>query len=231
MIQFKKLIWDSDFFQKEIYRVILPEDEILSEDGFQLIRKEKNKFFYIFSRVEQPLLSNFLVDDKVFFRKMIATPQTGSITFYNLKVDDLSKLLELAYAAGRYSRFRSDVILGIKFKEMYALWLEKSLSGQIADFVLVERKNNDLLGFVTLKLAQDILSIGLIAVSSESRGMGIGSKLLAQCESLALTKKINTIVVPTQRDNKKACSFYLKSGYREWKNEFIYHINTYENTL
>lgn len=231
VFNYKKLPWDSDFFQKEIYQVDATENYMLSTKDILDIQKKRNRFFYLISKKEQSKLADFLIDDKVYFKKMVSNPPATKITFYNSKTDLMPKLLELAFDAGKYSRFRIDPILGVKFREMYALWLQKSLSGELADFVLVERKKDSLLGFVTLKEEKSSFTIGLIAVSTESRGLGIGRKLLAQCENLALEKNIKSIVVPTQRENKQACSFYLKSGYKEWKNEFIYHINTYADTF
>lgn len=231
MISYKKLIWDSDFFQKEIYKVNLNQDVVLTKNELLKIKEKKDKFFYLFSNVEQTLLSDFLVDDKVTFKKDIVPATSTPITIYDSELDEFSQLLALAYAAGKYSRFRSDTVLGIKFEEMYALWLKKSINGALADFVLVERNNSSLLGFVTLKQEEENFSIGLIAVSPESRGLGVGSKLLEQCENLALENNVSSIVVPTQRKNKQACSFYEKNGYKELYHEFIYHINTYADSL
>jgi len=231
MIQFKKLTWDSDFFQKEIYRVVIRESFILSQNDILEIRNKENRFFYLFSKSEQPLLVDFLMDDKVFYKKSINNISATTVTIYNSQKDSKSKLLELAYDAGMYSRFRLDPLLGLKFKEMYAMWLDKSLSGELADFVLVEKKDNSILGFVTIKEENNKFSIGLIAVDAASRGLGVGRGLLEQCDNLALSRNINSIVVPTQRENKQACSFYLKNGFVEWKHEYIYHINTYENPL
>jgi ribosomal protein S18 acetylase RimI-like enzyme len=56
------------------------------------------------------------------------------------------------------------------------------------------------------------------------QGKGIGKELLSITENYLLSHSIDTIIVPTQKNNKPAMSFYRKMGFKELETQNIYHF-------
>jgi dTDP-4-amino-4,6-dideoxy-D-galactose acyltransferase len=65
--------------------------------------------------------------------------------------------------------------------------------------------------------------VGLIAVSSEYRGKGIGGIMLTHLETVLNTIGIHNLTIPTQGQNEQACYFYNKIGYSISEKTYIKH--------
>lgn len=224
MIKLDYLNWDSDFFEKKIFRCQINKNEI------QFLNDELNKhnadLCYVFSKEDLNIKNDnsfFLVDRKVIYHKKIDSNEIPAsleiISYHNLT----PHLLHLAILSGQYSRFKLDPQLTPKFNDMYKLWIQKSLSREIANEVFVFESEGKELGFVTIKKANQVGIIGLIAVDTAQQGKKIGSCLLNQTEQWCKQNNINVIEVATQMDNEKACAFYTKNGYSIKQIEYIYH--------
>jgi dTDP-4-amino-4,6-dideoxy-D-galactose acyltransferase len=140
-------------------------------------------------------------------------------------------LIELAIAAGTYSRFRVDPHFSpASFEAMYRQWIERSVSGTLADRVLVAPRNardsvhNELAGMITLSESHGVATIGLIAVAADSRGQGIGSALMDSAHLWMQLRKAREAKVVTQLANLPACHLYERSGYRLVGIEHYYHF-------
>ena len=213
-----RLDWDSNFFGIEVGSIANSNDElkITKNSNFDLI--------YIHSNEPLKNTSIPLYDKKVTFRKIVSKKtyqKTKLIKKYSGKLT--SALLDLTIASGIYSRFKLDPKLYPYFKKLYTLWIENSLNGQLAEHVFVSEKEDQIIGFLTLKKKDIYHQIGLIATSSEHRGMGIGSSLLEKAEETVLSEEGTEIRVVTQLDNITACKFYKKNGYKVHSVEYIYH--------
>ena len=139
------------------------------------------------------------------------------------QVEDISSIYQLGLASGEYSRFILDnKIPRAVFEQLYKLWVEKSLNNMIADDIILFKQ--DLIeGILTVKYTNQVAKVGLVAVNKNSRGLGIGKKLLRSVENQAFKLNNRQIIIPTQRINKNACRFYTNSGYQELESSFIYH--------
>ncbi len=110
---------------------------------------------------------------------------------------------------------------------LYKLWIDNSLNKRIADVLYVYlSETKEVLGMVSAKCNDDIVSIGLIAILDEARGQGIGSKLISAIENYAISIGCSKLYVTTQGDNKIACSFYESCGFLIRQEQFVYHIHT-----
>ena len=78
-------------------------------------------------------------------------------------------------------------------------------------------------GFITLKYFEDHAQIGLIAVSEDQRGKGVGSLLIQYACNLTFENSIFQMNVVTQFSNKPAMQLYEKSGFKIKQQTFIYH--------
>lgn len=221
----EKVNWDSAFFAFSVGRTFVNDPSVFDLDTF-LQLAENYRLVYIFSA--SPLADTQtlkLVDVKLTFQKKINHSFPSNWTFFQEVEHNRNKLQQLAFESGIYSRFRTDLNFDERcFYSMYEIWIQKSIKSKLSA-VLIEQFNNELVGFVTVDFAEgsNIASIGLIAVSQECRGQGVGGKLLRQAESLAASHHCNILRVATQKQNEKASAFYLRNGFELAEQLYIYH--------
>ncbi|WP_299442085.1 GNAT family N-acetyltransferase [uncultured Aquimarina sp.] len=213
------LEWDSNFFDVRVGRLYSDEKKV------DLTKISNFDLIYIHS---QTLLENSkipLYDKKVTFEKKIASEakarETSQVEEYKGELNE--ELINLSIASGTYSRFKLDPRLSNHFEKFFTLWIKNSLNGKLADYVFVYKKENKIVGFISLKKNDSFYQIGLIATSPLHRGLGIGSALLQKVEEIAKSEKNSKIIVVTQLDNETACNFYKKNGYQIKSKEYIYH--------
>lgn len=216
------LDWDSNFFGYKIGKLTysnqhksLPSDEEFKK--FDLV--------YIFSTSRLNDKYN-LVDVKVTFKKNTASKNVDDkIYFFDKTLHSYTELLELAYLSGHDSRFLKDSFFSEKdFKNLYKTWIDNSIVNIETD-VLVYVHQNKILGFVSFKNNLQTSTIELIAVDTNTRGMGIGSKLIDAVENKLNANTILT--VPTQETNRLACNFYAKKDFKIVNKKYIYHYATH----
>lgn len=220
MIQF--LEWDSNFFGYKIGKLELNTNEptLSEEDGL-----EDYDLVYIFS--QEPIETTApLLDVKLVFSmttEIVAFPST--VIEYDPLTQSYTELETLAYISGHDSRFLKDPFFGeVAFKKLYKRWIDNSINDP-ETIVLIYFTDDTIEGFVTFtKQYDDKASIGLIAVSPNTQGMGIGKKLLNAVEAyLGSGIKLS---VSTQETNIRACKFYTSYGFNQTEKHFIYHFNT-----
>ncbi|NMH25799.1 GNAT family N-acetyltransferase [Flavobacterium solisilvae] len=221
MIAEKK--WDSDFFNLKIGEVNFTDcKDCLNFADFDLL--------YIVSDEDFDLqidgFTNLFSEQKVkFHKKLSEILQTNENVFSHSEIEyNIQELYQLAFESGKHSRFLLDKNFGTeKFKELYCLWIDNSISKTFADNVFLYKNNQEIAGLLTYKTTDDNATVGLIAVSNKHQGKGIGSILLKHLETILYQKGITSLTIPTQFENKQACNFYSKQGYSIFENTFIKH--------
>ncbi|MFN4285602.1 MAG: GNAT family N-acetyltransferase [Lacibacter sp.] len=229
----KHLPWDSSFLSLPVGQMQVQNSSFASvaeAAAFDLL--------YVFSDqlivFPESFTANFsvqLVDEKLTYAKPL-TSHTASIPEVQLLPKDFvpdEAFEALAIQSGIYSRFSMDEKFPReKFREMYRLWLQRSINRSLADAVLVYQQDGALAGFITLREKEGDAEIGLVAVDHHYRGMGIGTKLLEAAESrLNNIPKAKYIRVVTQAANLPACRLYEKAGYHVTKRQYVYHCWKY----
>jgi len=223
-----KLSWDSDFFGYPIGIISLSENESLDE---AILYKSSYKLIYISSKNELANFANKIrhVDTKITFKKNILNQNYdlgNSICHsFDSNIHDYSQLKILALESGKYSRFKLDRnFRNGEFEKLYTKWLDESIKKKIAREVFVYTKNNDVVGFITVGKKTSILyDIGLISVSPNYQGQGIGSILIKNAEVYASLQNAHDMQVVTQEQNSNGVNLYIKNGYRVDTKVFIYH--------
>ena len=208
----KELQWDSDFFGYKVGQSDeVPDFESVKNAGFRVI--------YIKSK--SPLSIDLFCDQKITFSKNVQFSNLPSTHVKSIKGQPLTdKLLALSYLSGNHSRFKLDhKFSNGEFQKLYKAWIAKSLNGEIADEVF----SYENMGFVTVKIKDSEAHIGLIAVSQESQGKGVGKLLLQAAENYAHSKGAKNLFVPTQLNNIAACKFYESYGFQKFSTELTYH--------
>jgi dTDP-4-amino-4,6-dideoxy-D-galactose acyltransferase len=131
----------------------------------------------------------------------------------------------LALLSGQQSRFRTDHRLPKgSFERLYQQWLVNSLQDQKSS-VLISGKEHAPDGLITVAWGQSQAVIGLLAVRQAVQGAGIGSRLLNAVDGEAVRHGARELAVKTQGINQRACSLYLRNGYRETERYELYHFH------
>jgi ribosomal protein S18 acetylase RimI-like enzyme len=217
------LPFDSDLFGYPVgkYEIAISWDEnefINAAERFELV--------YLFSKklldIQDARIQ--LVDTKLVFHKVLeAAEPILSIIRYDKKTL-APELKALAIQSGLFSRFKTDErLVNREFEKLYSLWIKKSLE---QDLILCDPQLN---GMITLALDQSSASIGLFAVSENSRGKGIGANLIQAAEHQARIAGAKSLKIATQEANQAACKLYSKTGYQVTDKVFVYHYWNPEN--
>jgi dTDP-4-amino-4,6-dideoxy-D-galactose acyltransferase len=221
MIQY--LDWDSDFFGFKIGKFTVSDNV----EKWPSIDEFKNfDLVYIFSttplKIQVPLM-----DIKVTFQKHTKKNIVDSkIVEFQSHLHSYQELLELAYLSGHDSRFLKDPFFGSNaFKRLYKKWIDNAIADEFTK-VLVYVEQLKIIGFVTYTIKNDSVSIGLIAVSKEAQGKGVGKKLIDSVETNLSEDTL--LIVPTQKTNIGACYFYHKLGFEVQTTHYLYH---YESSI
>ena len=218
----ENLVWDSDFFGFKIGKVIIRQKSTIDELQ-KIIKESPYDMIQVFSKFPLQFYAK-PIDTKLTFKKKISNDK---ITHHNIKSyeDELNDyLISLSQEAGLKSRYNKDSRLNFKFEKMYETWINKSISRKLADEVYVYEKNKKIIGMITIVEKSDNAEIGLIAVSKDSRGTGLGTKLLESVENWGYNRNLKFVTVSTQKENTEACKFYKKNGFLISNETFIYHI-------
>jgi ribosomal protein S18 acetylase RimI-like enzyme len=77
---------------------------------------------------------------------------------------------------------------------------------------------------ITVKVADRIGNIGLVAVAESHRGRGIGSQLIESAHRWMINRGAATTTVVTQAANAAACRLYKRAGYTVAQAENVYHF-------
>jgi dTDP-4-amino-4,6-dideoxy-D-galactose acyltransferase len=219
MITSQLLTWDTDFFGIKIFKIEVTEYSVPDiEKSVQEAFAAGAELIYLIIPDDidkKEVFLSKLIDQKVIFGKTLKEGSDQNANIFEYSGETVTpKLYNIALESGKYSRFKIDNKLPYdSYEKLYKKWIEKSVSGQIADKVFVYSENNDLLGMITLKLKDDHGEIGLLASDYAAQGKGIGSKLIAASEDFVIAQNIFRMEVATQFNNSLACRFYEKNGY------------------
>ena len=237
MIRAECLQWDSDFFRVKVGRLFITQSELLGPQGFVAVERAMIGYDLVYcAMVEGGEIKgdDFVAAVKdqwnctykggnVVYQLDLETQVTGELQVEGQE-SDRRELVRLALQAGEFSRFRQDEHLRPFFDRLYTLWMERSLSKELADVVLVRKVNDVLSGMVTIKKEGMRGAIKLVAVSDACRGKGIGTSLLQDAKRWCAGQGITVLTVATQSENLLARSFYEKNGFDVLSVERLYHL-------
>jgi len=222
------LPWDSSFFNFKTGMSVINE-----AGDVDLIRENFNKsdyqLLYLFDYNANNLIVQLLKKSKILLIDTKVTYSKSNLSHTSNNkgtlIDELSdELIDLGLQSGIYSRFYRDERLQKFFKPMYTRWVEKSISGEMADAVIGIYNDTQLCGMITIKAADDKAQIGLIAVDSRYRGVGIGKQLLQAAENWCIDNQIAELNIATQLINVEACNFYKKNKFNLTNSVHIFHL-------
>jgi dTDP-4-amino-4,6-dideoxy-D-galactose acyltransferase len=232
---FAMLPWDSAFFGFPTARILIPglDTQALREVLAELAQQNIRLAYWTVdpadaaSNRSAAACGGFLADVR---RTYLAEPPLSdpsrkrhAVATFRDRSEEV--LLSLAVEAGRFSRYRVDPAFPQSlFRALYEEWMRKSLSGEIADEVLVAEAGGEIVGTLTVQARQGAGNIGLVAVDPRHQGTGAGSSLIQAAAEWFIGKDCVTAKVATQESNSAACALYEKNGYRLVGREHVHHF-------
>ena len=231
----KTLPWDTNFFGFKVGMINLltePDWDKLNKELRSVVDQYKLIYFITAENLKIPeiILNNYngnFINQRILYQKKL---EKLDYNFPDYIAEYKSKILtpefaSLALVSGTYSRFKIDVnIPPGKFEELYHLWIKNSLSGEIADGIIISNHKEKVTAMVTYKNTRSTCNIGLIAVDTSQQGKGTGKHLIKKTEDQAVKMGLSQIRVTTQSNNVQACLFYEKLRFTPIEISNYYHF-------
>ena len=222
-----QLDWDTNFFKKNVYRVV---SSSYSEINKLLRQTTRPSLVYIYSDLEVPEYHEYLMDTKVTFELALSNFKnflsSNSIVFASKSCLNTITLESLAILSSAQSRFRKDPsILSTVTDDLYRLWLHKAIENPASHEIIAKAVENDIVGMLTMSFVHQQAKIELVAVDPKYQNKGMASDLMQACLNFSQKSGFKTIQVTTQLENKSACRLYQKYGFQIVEKKYIYHIH------
>ena len=104
------------------------------------------------------------------------------------------------------------------FKEPYTRdQLVYEFSENPVNKIIVAEDQNEIVGFIDYLITFNSATIMQIAVTKNSRGKGVGTRLLNEMEETfpkEIDDLVETVTLEVRESNKPATNLYLKNGYK-----------------
>lgn len=137
---------------------------------------------------------------------------------------DVSYLQDLARVSHRNTRFHRDLRFdSARSDELYAVWIARSVAGELAEAVWVVEADGRPRGYLTLRTDGSSAVIGLVAVDTAFRGRRLGDALVRTAIAWAERSRLSRVSVVTQGSSAAAVRFYERAGFVADRVELWYH--------
>jgi dTDP-4-amino-4,6-dideoxy-D-galactose acyltransferase len=219
----RQLVWDTEFFQKRIARAT---PERITEESVREIMAwcapNRIDCLYLLVTADDFKAINLLEESGFHFVAIRTTlefridnlpPQTVESRIRDARPDDVPALRAIAGVSHVDSRFYNDGHFPEeRCRVLYETWIEKSVN-KGAQAVLVADWADEPVGYITCHLSPGVAEIGLLGVSEQAQGKGLGNQLLR--ESLRWFKQhgATEVTVVTQGHTVRAQRVYQKAGF------------------
>jgi dTDP-4-amino-4,6-dideoxy-D-galactose acyltransferase len=229
-----ELTWDSEFFGLKVARIdgsTTNPDALMSV--VELARHARfDCLYYLLD--SQPQAESLtaqragfgLIDLRITLEVCLNEPLPDlSGRVRNATAGDVAELAAIARSAHRDSRFYCDGRFPHdKCDELYATWLARSVSGDLADAVLTLDDSGAAAGYVTCTRRPDGSgNIGLFGVAERARGRGHGQRLLTGALGWFVERGVHRVSVVTQGRNAAAQRSYQRHGFLTRRVQLWYH--------
>lgn len=235
------LPWDTEFFRCRIARVCgdtLKEEQAVQIDDWS--RSNRIRGLYFLSRVDDPATIQTaekhgfgLVDIRVTFERVVMNshdparpdPPPGA-SIRPVQPDDLPGLRAMARTGHGGTRFFSDSHFPRqRVEDLYSTWITLESQGRAQTVLVAASAANQPLGYVSCHLdpARREGQIGLVGVSPEVRGRGVGKNLVLAAIDWFRAQGAHEVTVVTQGNNRAAQRLYQQCGFLSRDLQLWYH--------
>lgn len=135
--------------------------------------------------------------------------------------DDKLSCINLIRKSFKYSRFIEDEKLPIERMDIYIEWFKNSIGKPNKKVFLYKSKQNRMEGMLVVTIDKKCGKSNIDLICSNQRG--VGTSLLNYLKEFLCKNDITTLEVGTQLNNLVAQNFYVKNGFKHYKNHSIYH--------
>jgi ribosomal protein S18 acetylase RimI-like enzyme len=235
------LDWDTNFFGFRIARAgsdTLTPEIVQSLDEF--CRHNQVRCLYFLSTIHEPNTTRLaeandfqLVDIRLTFEKVLSgnshLKTDGGLNkiaaIRPARAADIADLVKISQKSYIDSRFYFDKNFPRPLAEaLYQKWIQVSCEGW-AEAVLVAELDQVPVGYITCHLDQEQKSgkIGLVGVSNQAQGQGIGKELVNQASEWFSIQGMGKVTVVTQGRNLAAQRLYQRCGFITQNIQLWYH--------
>ena len=107
----------------------------------------------------------------------------------------------------------------------------EDLAHSSSKWLLKKDSNEVLIGYIQYRIVFDEAEIYNVVVSSESKGQGVGSHLMAQLKTELKKQAVQQLFLEVRESNHQARVFYQKHGFVEMSVRKNYYHHPLENGL
>lgn len=230
------LEWDTNYFGVKSSKLVLSGD--LNDNDTELIMKNlRSRDFVVISNIRNSYKNNywisqnttaFLVDMNIQFTKTIdrqlSLTHNNGVVLFEDDEEVKAAIKKIAAESFQFSRFFNDPYLSKnKSYRVYEEWINNSFGAPKKQILYINR-DNKVAGFLLFSINNDsIITIELIAISSEFQGQKLGHILMRELEYFSVKVGSSELRVGTQIDNTSAVNFYTRNGYQYSACHSIYH--------
>jgi ribosomal protein S18 acetylase RimI-like enzyme len=228
--------WDSDFFGVRIATVAARElNEDVAAAVLDWARANRIACLYYLAgagdaaSIRHAQDHGFrLVDIRLTMSRRVDSPPLPAIAGERVRhaTDaDAAPLERIARESHTNTRFHADAGFDPdRSRELYAIWIRDSITGRLADRVLVVDEPDGPAGYVALRLdASGTGHIALIAVSATRRGQGHGERLVVEGIRWLASRGASRVEVITQGAEADSIRFYERCGFSVLRVELWFH--------
>ena len=175
----KYLKWDSDFWNVNFYELI-DETDINSYDILKPFIVQRKVETTDFNEIDSLVENGFeFVERKLIFEKTVTHERyLVDQDIHSVQIRDIENIkCEIGSMFVGNSRYR--MLDQNKVEEFYYRWLVNSCLGTMDKYVDGYYMENQLAGFISYRVVDTVLVIGLFGVLNQFQGKGIASILLA----------------------------------------------------
>jgi dTDP-4-amino-4,6-dideoxy-D-galactose acyltransferase len=227
------LDWDSNFFDRRIARLNAPRlDETIAAQALQWCRENRIDCLYFLADSDHSETGRLaesngfqLVDVRLTYERAVGSDVGDeSATFVRFaQEDDLQALRAIARSSHHDSRFYFDGHFDrANCDRFYQTWIENSFRG-FAQAVLVAERDRVPAGYLTCHYKKEESQIGLVGVSRDHQGKGLGSTLVQSFLAWSRRQGAARAKVVTQGRNVGAQRLYEKVGFLIATQQLWYH--------
>lgn len=224
------LAWDSEFFGLRIAR--LEAEHLTAELAPAILawcKAESIDCLYFLAGASDSgsvrlaeRLGFALVDIRVTLESLARTAEADP-RVRSARPDDLPRLQAIARVSHRDSRFYHDPMFDrTRCDALYDTWIQRSCAGW-ADVVLVAEDSGKPAGYVSCHLDSGEGRIGLVAVTVEFQGKGLGRALVHAALDWFARHNARHVTVVTQGRNIPATRLYESCGFRALSTQLWFH--------
>jgi dTDP-4-amino-4,6-dideoxy-D-galactose acyltransferase len=227
------LEWDSNFFDLRIARLNRSRlDEITVAETLDWCTAHRIDCLYFLADSDHAPTSLLaeqndfqLTDVRVTFERNLAPDESfkEDPVVRPATEEDLPGLRKIASTMHRDTRFYFDVHFDrAKCDRLYATWIENSFRG-FAQVVLVTEADKTPAAYLSGHFKDGEAQIGLVGVSAQQQGRGLGTKLVQQFFAWSRHHDARRVTVVTQGRNLAAQRLYQRNGFVTASLQLWYH--------